>query len=288
MATVLAFHAHPDDEVLMTGGTLARAAAAGHRVVIVVATDGLMKEAPEDGETPRMGELRASARRLGVSRVVHLGYASSGHGPVLYPDPADRQRFVRAGTEEAAGRLAAILREEEAQVLLSYDPNGGYGHPDHVKVHEVGRRAAALSGVPRLLEATMPRDTVERLVRLIRALRIPFRFDDEALSSAYSPRSAITHTLRVRRFARDKQAALAAHRSEVMGRGRIAPVMRALVRMPAPLFGLLLGREWYVEVTDTDTVGEVSSRDMAQDLFALLPRGTGTPDPHGVHVQERG
>ena len=118
MATVVAFHAHPDDEVLLTGGILAGAVAVGHRVVIVVATDGHVT-AVSDAAPSRLGELRASAAVLGVHRVEHLGYADSGHGAILYPDPPDRRRFVRAGTEEAAGRLAALLRQEHADVLLS-------------------------------------------------------------------------------------------------------------------------------------------------------------------------
>lgn len=265
MATVVAFHAHPDDEVLMTGGTLARASSEGHRVVVVVATDGVMGAASESDST-RMDELRASARILGVRRVVHLGYANSGHGPVLYPDPPDRARFARADTEEAAARLAAVLREENAAVLLSCDANGGYGHRDHVKVHEVGKRAARLAGVSHVLEATLPRDVVDRFVRLIRLLRIPFRFDAEALRALYSPGEAITHRIDVRRFARQKQAALAAHRSEVTGRGRLAPVMRVLVRLPVPLFGLLLGREWYVDAA-------ASNPRVVSDIFAGLVAG---------------
>ena len=87
MATVDAFHAHPDDEVLLTGGTLARLAAEGHRTVVVVACcGGLGRGAVADPET-RLAELRASTARLGVARTVHLGYADSGHGPVLFPDP---------------------------------------------------------------------------------------------------------------------------------------------------------------------------------------------------------
>jgi LmbE family N-acetylglucosaminyl deacetylase len=244
MTTIVAFHAHPDDEVLMTGGTLARAAADGHRVVIVVATDGVMGEAVDP---TRLDELRASASVLGVRRVAHLGYADSGHGELLYPDPPDRARFVRASTQEAAARLAGILREEGASVLLSYDANGGYGHRDHVKVHEVGQRAAELAGVGRVLMATVPRDAIELLLRLLGLLRIPMRYDRDALRSAYSPRAAITHSFDVRRFARQKQAALAAHRSVVGGTGRLAQVMRLLTRLPVPVFGLLLGREWYVE-----------------------------------------
>lgn len=246
MATLVAFHAHPDDEVLLTGGTLARAAAEGHRVVIVVAADGIMGAATDRPPT-RMNELRASAAVLGVHRVVHLGYADSGHGAVLHPDPPDRARFVRADLDEAAGRLAAILREEEATLLLSYDSNGGYRHPDHIKVHEVGNRAAELTGV-RVLEATMPRDVVVRFIRLALLLRISLaRYDLDELRGAYSPSSAITHRVNVRRFAARKQAALAEHRSQVEGKGRLSPVMRVLVRLPAPVFGLLLGREWFAE-----------------------------------------
>ncbi|WP_086820624.1 PIG-L deacetylase family protein [Allokutzneria sp. NRRL B-24872] len=223
MGNVVAFHAHPDDEALLTGGTLARLADEGHRVVIVVATDGCMDEA--DGV--RMDELRASAEVLGAQRVAHLGYADSGHGALLYDDPSDRQRFARADPDEATGRLAELLREEKADLLLSYDPNGGYGHRDHVKVHHVGARAAALTGV-RVLEGTVP---------------VP----GSAKRNRYSPRKAITHRYDVRRYAAQKQAALAAHRTPVFGNGRSAPLFRAMVRMPAPVFGALFGREWYVE-----------------------------------------
>ncbi|MFF4477422.1 PIG-L deacetylase family protein [Streptomyces sp. NPDC001520] len=249
MATVLAFHAHPDDEALLTGGTLARLADEGHRVVLVVATDGHMDAAPPGREPPRMHELRKSAYVLGVDRVVHLGYADSGHGPLFYADPPDRTRFARADTEKAAEQLAAILREENAAMLLTYDPNGGYGHRDHIKVHEVGRRAAELAKTPRVLEATLPRDTVERLLRLVRLLGIPLKLDPAELSTRFSPRSAITHRYDVRRYARQKQAALAAHHSQMNGTGRMSAVMRRMLRLPAPLFGLLLGREWYIDAS---------------------------------------
>jgi LmbE family N-acetylglucosaminyl deacetylase len=154
--TVVAFHAHPDDEVLLTGGTLARLASDGHRVVIVVATDGSMAEASDR----RLQELRASAKTLAAATVVHLGYADSGRGPVLFPNPAGRKRFARADLDEAATRLAAILREEHAGLLLSYDAGGGYGHRDHIKVHQVG----AWRGVrePRLFTALTSAGTRRR------------------------------------------------------------------------------------------------------------------------------
>ncbi|MEX2985557.1 PIG-L deacetylase family protein [Streptomyces sp. C36] len=258
MATVVAFHAHPDDEVLMTGGTLARIAAEGHRVVIAVATDGEVGAATH-GEPVRMRELRASASTLGAARVVHLGYADSGSGRELYPDPPDRVRFVRADTQEAAEQLASLLREEQADVLLSYDVNGGYGHRDHLKVHEVGRHAARLAEVDHVLEATIPRDLVARVVKLVDHLRIPVRHDAVSVRSSYSPRATITHRVNARSFARQKQAALARHQTQLRGSGRLAPVMRVLARLPVPVFGLLLGREWFVDATGSSTPEVLSS-----------------------------
>jgi LmbE family N-acetylglucosaminyl deacetylase len=245
-ATIVAFHAHPDDEVLLTGGTLARLAAQGHRTVVVVACDGVVGEATGPDAGVRLDELRASARVLGVARVVHLGYADSGHGPVLFPDPADRVRFVRAPIEQAARRLAGILREERADVLLSYDAQGGYGHRDHVRVHQVGARAAQLTGT-RVLEATMPRELILRFFNVLRALRIVRRYDPREIRESFSARAAITHRIEVQSFAAPKRAALAAHASRATGTGRAALLFRLLVRLPTPLFALVLGREWFVD-----------------------------------------
>jgi LmbE family N-acetylglucosaminyl deacetylase len=246
MAAIVAFHAHPDDEVMVTGGTLARLAAEGHRVVIVVACDGWMGERSEPGAGTRLEELRASAAILGAARVEHLGYADSGHGPVMFLDPRDRQRFARADVEEAAERLAAVIRAEHAELLLSYDAQGGYGHPDHVRVHVVGARAAELTGV-RVLEATLPRELVSNLVGTLLALRLLVRYDPSVLRSAFTPRAEITHRVSVRSYARQKQAALAAHWSQVKGTGRSARLMRFLLVLPPKLFGLALGLEWFAE-----------------------------------------
>jgi LmbE family N-acetylglucosaminyl deacetylase len=243
VATILAFHAHPDDEVLLTGGTLARLAAEGHRVVIVVACAGGLGADP----AVRLGELRVSAARLGAARVVHLGYADSGHGPVLFPDPPGQVRFARADLATAAAKLAALIREEQADVLLSYDPRGGNGNRDHVKVHQVGARAAELAGPVRVLEATVPRELIRVLVAPVLALNLVTRYDPAEIRAAFTPRSAITHRVNVRRFAARKQAALAAHRSQVSGTGRSQRMFRILTMLPAPVFGLICGREWFVE-----------------------------------------
>jgi LmbE family N-acetylglucosaminyl deacetylase len=250
VATVVSFHAHPDDEALLTGGTLARLSAEGHRAVVVVACDGIMGSR-ESGRTAapggrsRLDELRDSALVLGVARVVHLGYADSGHGPVLYPDPHDRQRFVRADTGEAAERLASVVSAERAELLLSYDRAGGYGHRDHLAVHQVGRRAAILTGV-RLLEATLPREPIVWVVRLLQLVRLAVRYDVHA-GTWGTPRSQITHRVHARKFAARKRAALAAHKSQIGAAGRGSRAFWILVRLPVPVFGLLLGREWFVE-----------------------------------------
>jgi LmbE family N-acetylglucosaminyl deacetylase len=264
VATVVAFHAHPDDEVLLAGGTLARLAAGDHRVVIVVACDGVMGEATDSGSQVRLDELRASADLLGVDLVLHLGYADSGHGPLLYPDPSDRVRFARADLDEAAEKLAGVLRDEQAEILLSYDGNGGYGHRDHIKVHQVGARAAALVGTVRVLEATLPRQLVVAVFAGARFLHLAGGYDGDAIRRSFSARADITHRIDVRPYARQKRAALAAHRSQ-LHRGRSSLVFKLLTRLPVPLFALLLGREFFVEPG-------VTARDPARtDFFAIEP-----------------
>jgi LmbE family N-acetylglucosaminyl deacetylase len=246
VATVLAFHAHPDDEVVLTGGTLARLSAAGNRVIIVVACDGVMGPATGHNGQARLDMLRASAAALGATRVEHLGYADSGHGPVLYPDPPDRIRFVRADLDQAAGKLAELIRRERVDVLLSYDDRGGYGHPDHVKVHEVGARAAELTGI-RVLEATIPRELVAWAFYPLRFARLLVRYDPQVIRGSFAPRKAITYRINVRPYARQKRAALAAHRPEWQGTGRAARFARFMLALPVPIFGLFFGREWFTE-----------------------------------------
>ncbi len=170
--TIVFFHAHPDDEAIATGGTMARASRDGHRVVLVSATRGELGEfAPDslaDGEAlvdRRVAELHAAAAVLGVDRVEFLGYRDSGMAGE--PTNDDPESFWRADLDEAAGRLARLLTEEHADVLTIYDDHGNYGHPDHIQVHRVGVRAAELAGTPRVYEATANRDHLRRLMEMM-------------------------------------------------------------------------------------------------------------------------
>ena len=238
----MTFHAHADDVVLLTGGTVAWLAAAGHRVIIVVACDGMWPEVADR----QLAELRASAAILGAQRVVHLGYADSGHGPVLFEDPPGRTRFARADFGEAAAKLAALLAAERADLLLSYDSRGGNGLGDHVLVHRVGARAAELTGV-RVAEATMPRELIARSARSLLAFRLLTRHRVEEMRGYGTPRRAITHRVDVRRYAGQKQAALRAQETALSGRGRAGRLYRALGKSPRPVFRAVCGREWFAE-----------------------------------------
>lgn len=195
----------------------------------------------------RLAAFRRSAAILGAARAEHLGYADSGGGPVLVPDPPGRTRFARADLDEAAGLLISLLRAERADLLLSYDAGGINGHPDHVRVHEVGRLAAQLAEV-RVLEVTVPRYLAFVGVALLGGLRLVVRYSArDALSSYGTPRQQITHRVRARRYAALKHAALAAHMTPAKGNGRGSRFFRLALALPVPVIGWLPGVEWFTE-----------------------------------------
>jgi LmbE family N-acetylglucosaminyl deacetylase len=242
----VSFHAHPDDEALLVAGSLARAAAAGHRVVLVVATDGESGLAADDPDDPGLGSTRAaelarSAEAIGCARVVRLGYRDSG----LHGEVADG--FAHQPVDGPAARLAAILQEEAADVLTGYDRNGGYGHPDHVQVHHVARRAAALAGTPRLLEATVDRTALLRVLRpLHRWHLVPRSFDPARLERSYAEPSEITVRVDVRAQLDAKRAAMRAHASQAGG-GSGVRTLAFFLRLPRPLYRWVFGTEWYAD-----------------------------------------
>ncbi len=237
MGTIVSFHAHPDDEAIAVGGTLARAAAAGHRVVLVFATRGELGEpvpgvlAPgEQLPVRRSAECYASAAAIGAKRVEFLGYTDSG----MMGEPSNDAPycFWQAEVEHAARTLAVLLDEEEPDVLTIYDDNGAYGHPDHIQVHRVGVRAGDLSAVPIVAQSTINRDWMLRGAREAgREANIPTNFG--------KPEVEITHRVEVVDFIEQKRAAMRAHASQM------APD-HFLLALPDPMFALGMGTEFYI------------------------------------------
>lgn len=148
MPGLLSFHAHPDDEVIQTGGVLAQASADGRPTMVLTATDGAEGEIHnyDDPESvkPRLAEVRAeevaeAMSILGVGEHHFLGYRDSGmmgEDTNLHPDC-----FWQADFDEAVGMVISHIRRFQPEVMTIYDPYGGYGHPDHIQVHRVGLAA---------------------------------------------------------------------------------------------------------------------------------------------------
>lgn len=254
MATIVSFHAHPDDESIGTGGSLARASAEGHRVVLVFATRGECGEVPDGFLDPsetlgerREQETRASAEILGADRLEFLGYRDSGmDGEPTNEDPAC---FWQADVAEAAARLAEILDEESADVLTIYDDHGGYGHPDHIQVHRVGLAAAATAGTPHVLEGTMNRDRMRELMEAARQAAIDAGQDTDEFdentpdvgddATFGSPASVITTAVDVRDQLDVKRASMRAHASQITEES-------FFLTMPDEAFASAFGTEWFI------------------------------------------
>lgn len=250
LGTLVCFHAHPDDETIATGGVIAREAAAGRRVVLVVATGGELGEVDdgflEPGETlaeRRADEVARAAKILGISSVEFLGYRDSGMAGL--PENDDPGSFWSADVAEASERLATILRAENAEVLTIYDDNGGYGHPDHIQVHRVGVQAAALAGTPRVYETTMNADAISKMMRAnwdafkSAGIEMPGGVEDPDDIKIGVPESQITTAVDVSEFADRKRAALAEHASQV-GESSF------FLAMPVEMFREAFGTEWFI------------------------------------------
>lgn len=283
MATAVFFHAHPDDEAIATGGTMLLLARAGHRVVVVCATDGARGQpaaapgtgdgaGPADGGSAGTGdggesdgsglagdgidlaavreaELRAAARILEVHRVEMLGYADSG----MDGDPSndDPECFWQADVEEAAAKLAAVLSEEGADLLTCYDDQGTYGHPDHVQVHRVGVRAAARAGVGLVYESTVDRDHFAAAMPKVRAVMAEFGLDggidDDEQSEIQAEIDAgglgVDSATITHRV--DVSAAAAEKRAAMAAHASQIPAGSFFLQLPPEAFDLVFGVEWY-------------------------------------------
>ena len=256
MSTLVCFHAHPDDEALSTGGLMAKAAAAGHRVVLVLATKGELGE-PQPGVLDqgeelwerRVIEVAESAEILGADPPFFLGYVDSGM--MGEPTNDDPTCFWQADVDEAARRLADILTDVDADVLTVYDDHGLYGHPDHIQVHRVGLAAAELAGVDTVYEAT-----VNRTKALASFAEMAAEMDEAGIDrpsvDEFDEFGVEEHDLA---FAVDvsahldaKRASMAVHRSQIAEQS-------FFLYLPPERFVAMFGLEHYAIPGKTDTGG---------------------------------
>ena len=262
---LLLVHAHPDDESIATAGTMAKAKALGHRVVLVIATRGEhgepvpgVLEEDEPLSVRRTAETYESARILGVDRVEFLGYVDSGMAGTATAD--EPWTFAQTPVDQAAARLALVLGEERADVLTTYDDNGGYGHPDHIQVHRVGRRAGELAEVPRRYMATMNRDFIMELISSRMAESDVDLGDAEAPEideeNFGQPASVITHRIDVTEHIAEKRASMRAHASQISD-------AHFFLALPDDAFAVSFGQEWFIAEGSTG-----GGEPFATDLFA--------------------
>jgi N-acetyl-1-D-myo-inositol-2-amino-2-deoxy-alpha-D-glucopyranoside deacetylase len=275
---LLLVHAHPDDESIGTGATMARYAAEGAHVTLVTCTLGELGEvipaelahlaADADGGLGeyRIGELAAACAALGVTDHRFLG------GPGRYRDsgmmglPSNEAPgcFWQADVDEAAGELLGVIREIRPQVLVTYDDNGFYGHPDHIQAHRVAWRAFELADglVSKFYATAMPRSVLARAVESLRASSAGGSFPGggPAFSRVESvddlpfgvPDEAVTTEIDATAYLEQKLAAMRAHATQIA--------------VDSPFFAF------------SDNVGQ---RAFGREYYTLLAGPRGESGPHG-------
>lgn len=288
--SVLFVHAHPDDESLTNGATMAKYAAEGARVTLVTCTLGEYGEIVVPGladlawdRQDRLGphraaELAAAAKELGVADQRFLGGPGRYHDSGMMGEPSNERPdcFWRAGLDEAAALLAEVVLEVRPQVLVTYDEFGGYGHPDHIQTHRVAMRAVELAAaapvephtVAKVYWHTMPRAMVEAGLARMRGHAAQTGFTvagsvDEVPFAAAD--ETVTATIRAEDYTDRKIAALRAHATQIFVRATPS----------GTFFALSNGLGWPVSATECYTLvrGEPAPPapgEPEDDLFAGL------------------
>jgi N-acetyl-1-D-myo-inositol-2-amino-2-deoxy-alpha-D-glucopyranoside deacetylase len=276
--TLLTVHAHPDDETIGTGGVLARYSQAGVNTVLICATDGQLGEIhdpsldPEDAKSKlgeiRRGELRCAAQTLGIHDVRFLGYHDSGMAGT--PENSDPRAFQNANLDEVVGRIVAIIREVKPQVVITYNENGGYGHPDHIMVHRATVAAFEAAGdatkfavngyapwrPSKLYYAAVPEGRFERMIERMKAAGIPTEeFENRPRpANMFTPEEQITTRIDVTAQVINKRAAMRCHMTQFGNRG-------VMLSLPDSVASEFYGQETFVLVRGKSTIPET-------DLFS--------------------
>ncbi len=260
-------HAHPDDEAISTGGILARYAAEGLETVLVTCTNGELGDGPggvkpgEPGHTEhqvvalRRQELEASCAVLGVGHLELLGYHDSGM--MGWPQNDAPDAFWRVGVDEPAERLAGLMARYRPQVVVTYDENGFYGHPDHIQAHRVTVSAIERSGVPdKLYYPAVPKSAIPRFAATLaaRGAEVPEVIEDAPFGT---PDEEIGAVVDCSGYMAAKFASLSAHASQADNIFFLA--------LGEQLFGEVFSQEAFVRARDrTARVG------VEEDLFSGL------------------
>ena len=278
--TLMAVHAHPDDECITTGGSLARYSAEGVHTALVTCTGGEVGEisdpalaTPENLAEVRERELAEACRILGVSERFSLGYRDSGMmGTDDNQHPAS---FWQADIDEATGKLAAIVRRVRPDVIVTYNERGDYGHPDHINAHRVAVAAFHAAGdSPRYPEhgpgpwtpsklyySAWPRSRFELMRRLLREADMADLLSQEEEDSDWDitvPDELISTAIDVSAYLDAKRAALAAHRTQMAPDG-------FFMRIPETIWRQVWSTEHFRCVES-----RVRAPDSEDDLFAGL------------------
>lgn len=232
--TLLAVHAHPDDESFSTGGLLAKYAALGFQTILVFCTRGEAGEIQDPAFVPpapgmtiediRKMELEKALKVLQVGSVHFLGYRDSGMPGS--PDNRHPKAFARAGLKEATAKLVQIIRRTCPQVIVTYNQKGTYGHPDHLMAHKVTLRAFEAAGDPmfrgglnlppwrpnKLYYTAFPLSRLRLMVQMAAERGEKPAFDPENLGT---PDERITTVIDVREFLNQKFQAILSHASQI-------------------------------------------------------------------------
>jgi LmbE family N-acetylglucosaminyl deacetylase len=270
--TLMAVHAHPDDEASSTGGVLARYSAEGVRTVVVTCTNGEFGDAPgqvkpgSDGHDEqavaqlRLSELRESCKILGVTNLELLGYHDSGMPEWDYRNRPDA--FCNIPQELVAARIVALIEEYRPQIVISYDPDSAYQHPDHVHAAKSAAAAVAASGLPaKFYQTAMRRSDWGKVMQALRDAGEDVGEWEEAspemVLQMQEEERRITTTIDIQDLLEVKREALFAHASQITDSW--------FSKIPPDVARSAFGRESFVRVTDTTGAALPES-----DLFAGL------------------
>jgi N-acetyl-1-D-myo-inositol-2-amino-2-deoxy-alpha-D-glucopyranoside deacetylase len=261
--SLLLVHAHPDDESIGTGATMAKYASEGARVTLVTCTLGELGEIippalqnllPDELGEYRIGELARACEALGVPDHRFLGGAGRWRdsGMMGLPDNDDPRCFWQADVDEAASALAAIIGEVAADVIVTYDANGFYGHPDHIQAHRVALRAHQMTGGTAKLYATaIPRSVLAEAVRL----PADSWFEQRPDLSVSTPDDQVTTEIDATKYLDAKLAAMRAHETQITMDGDYFALSNGI--------GLhVLGTEYYTLLAGQRGPGAPYERDL--------------------------